>query len=287
MSNQLTTSLTADITAPTVAFGTGTAWYTGTNDGPINRKLVESIKEALKIGYRHIDTAEMYGTEKDVGLAIEESEIPRNQIFVTTKVWPHIGDPKKALQESLARLKLEYVDLYLVHSPLFNKESHGIILEEAWPEMENLVDQGLARAIGVSNFHIKDLDVLLPIARIKPVVNQIEFHPYLQSRELILYTENHGILTEAYGGLVPIVHKSDGPVESVVEEIAKKYSKTTSQVLLRWSVNKGNMVVTTSSKPHRLTEFLELGTFKLTDEEVERIDIAGNMLEHRQYLPRI
>ncbi|KAK9693456.1 hypothetical protein K7432_013911 [Basidiobolus ranarum] len=286
MSNQLTTSLSADVVAPTVAFGTGTAWYTGSNDGPINRKLVESIKEALKMGYRHLDTAEMYGTEKDVGLAIEESEIPRDQLFVTTKIRSTIGNPKKGLQESLARLKLDYIDLYLIHSPLFNKESHGISLEEAWKEMENLVDQGLARAIGVSNFQIKDLDVLLPSARIKPVVNQIEFHPYLQSRELIAYTKKHGILTEAYGGLVPIVFKPGGPVDAVVDEIAKKYSKVASQVLLRWSVQKGNMVVTTSTKPHRLTEFLQLDTFKLTDEEVERIDATGNELEFRQFLPR-
>ncbi|KAK9764494.1 hypothetical protein K7432_007934 [Basidiobolus ranarum] len=283
MSNQLTISLSSTVTAPVIGFGTGTAWYTGKNDGPINSKLVDSIKEAVKIGYRHIDTAEIYGTEKEVGLAIEESNVPRDELFVTTKVITNISNPEKALRESLARLKLDYVDLYLIHSPFFNKESQGISLLEAWSAIENLVDLGLTRAIGVSNFRIQDFEILLPAARIKPVVNQIEFHPYLQSRELVSYTKKHGILTEAYGPLVSIVHKPGGPVDSVVETIAKKYSKTASQVLLRWSVHKGNIVVTTSSKPDRLAKFLQLNDFELTSEEVERIDTAGEQLEFRKF----
>ncbi|CAM6100556.1 unnamed protein product [Calypogeia fissa] len=271
---------------PIPGFGAGTAWFdTAGNDPtrPRNKELISSIKSALQVGYRHLDAAEVYGTEYEVGIAMKESAVPREDIFLTTKVLTNISDPVKALSESLKRLQVDYVDLYLIHYPFFSKETHGIDLKEAWQAMEMVHERGMAKNIGVSNFRVVDLEKVLSFANVKPAANQIEFNPYLQSRELVSFCHKHGISVEAFSPLAPIVRKLGGPLDPVTEEIAKKYGKSPGQVLLRWTMQEGVIPVTTSGKESRQKEQLAIDSFELTEEEVERIRVAGSGLHYRKY----
>jgi diketogulonate reductase-like aldo/keto reductase len=272
---------------PALAFGTGTAWFK-TGGGGVDQKLIESIKEAIKAGFTHLDCAEMYGTEKEVGLAIKESGRAREELFVTTKVWKNIHDPAKALEDSLSRLQLDYVDLFLIHAPFFNKDSNGITLKEAWQALEGLSDKGKTKSIGVSNFRAQDLEELLSFARIKPVVNQIEFHPYLLSSSTtvgaIEFARQHGILIESYSSLAPILYHPNGPVDPVVSEIASRLGKTTAQVLLRWNHHTTHgVLITTSSKSQRLQEYLHIFDFDLTEQDIKKIDEAGRSTFYRNF----
>jgi 2-dehydropantolactone reductase len=218
-----------------------------------------------------------------VGAAIKESGIPRKDIFLTTKIFTNIGNPEQALSDSLKRLEVDYVDLYLVHAPFFSKATHGIDLKEAWQAVETLHDKGLAKNIGVSNFRVQDLEELLSFARLTPAVNQIEFNPYLQSPDLVSFCRKHGIVVEAYSPLAPLTVKPGGPVDPVIEEIAKKYNKSTGQVLLRWTAQLGVIPVTTSGKETRQKEQLSIDSFELTEEEVKKIQEAGSALHFRKY----
>lgn len=287
MARRLMSLKLADGTAvPVPAFGTGTAWYqSGGHDpsGARNQELIATIKSALRVGYRHLDAAEMYGTNYEVGIAMKESGVPREDIFLTTKVWSDLKDPVKSLEDSLKRLQVDYVDLYLIHAPFFSKESHGIDLKEAWEAMEAVHDKGLAKHIGVSNFRVADLEQLLSFARVKPAANQIEFNPYLQSPELVSFCHEHGITVEAYCPLTPITRKPGGPVDPVTAEIAKKYDKSPGQVLLRWTMQQGIIPVTTSGKESRMKEQLLIDGFELIEEEVKRIREAGSELHYRHF----
>jgi len=264
---------------PVIGYGTGTEWYTGDQNGPINHELVASIKLALSLGFTHLDAAEMYGTDKEIGVAINESGIPREKLFVTTKVYSGIQDPALSLNNSLARLKLDYVDLYLIHGPFFS----GITIKEAWVKMEEVHKSGKAKAIGVSNFRPQDLDEILSIASVKPAVNQIEYNPYLQQPDIVAACHKHGIIVEAYGPLTPLFRKSGGPIDAVLHEIASAHKKTPSQILLRWSTQKGNVVVTTSRNEGRLKDILDIFSFSLTNEEIKKIDEEGSKLQHRAF----
>ena len=209
--------------------------------------------------------------------------MPRGQLFITTKVMQDIKDPIKSLKDSLARLQLDYVDLYLIHSPFFNLEKDGIDLRQAWEAMEETHRLGLAKHIGVSNFGVEDLEKLMSFAKIKPVANQVEFNPYLQQPELAEYCEKHGIVREAYGPLIPVVHEKEGPIAPVLAELAKKYEKTPGQILLRWTIQMGVIAVTTSGKVDRQKEQLQLDDFRLTPDEVQKIKEEGSKHPFRKF----
>jgi len=192
------------------------------------------------------------------------------------------------LKGSLQRLGLTYVDLWLIHTPVQHKDN----LKSVWKQCEEVQKEGLAKNIGVSNFRIKDFEVILDGAEIIPTVNQIEFHPYVYnaSKALLEFQAKHGIKTESYGGLVPITSKPDGPLTPVLKEIAAEVEKrrgapvTEAQVLLKWLISKDIIIVTTSSKESRLKEYLDaLNVPDLTVEEVKAIEEGGSKLHYRRF----
>ncbi|KAI5306563.1 hypothetical protein KEM56_000258 [Ascosphaera pollenicola] len=265
-----------------IGYGTGTAWYKRDPQSDINRTLVESLKTAIKVGYNHLDTAEVYNTERELGLAIKESGVPREQLFITTKVMRNIADIPNALNMSLEKLGLDYVDLYLIHAPYFAKSEED--LQKAWAAMEKMQEAGKARSIGVSNFLQKDLEAVLKTAKVVPAANQIEYNPYLQHGDLVPFMQKHGIRPEAYAPLAPIIRVKDGgPLDSVLPPLAEKYGVTSGDVLLRWSIERGVVPVTTTSKESRMQEYARAATFTLTPEEVQKITEEGSKKHHRSF----
>lgn len=169
--SQTVTLSASNTTIPRIGYGTGTKWYSGDNSKPVDKDLVRSIQDALALGYRHLDAAEMYGTETSVGEALRTQSIPRKDIFITSKVFKNIENIERACTDVLSRLGIDYLDLWLIHAPFFDRNK--ISLERAWREMEKLVESGKVKAIGVSNFqkqHLEELFALNP--KIKPAVNQ-------------------------------------------------------------------------------------------------------------------
>ncbi|CAF1461758.1 unnamed protein product [Adineta ricciae] len=284
--SQTVTLSSSKTTIPLIGYGTGTKWFSGDNSKPIDKDLVKSVHDALSVGYRHLDAAEMYGTETSVGEALRTQSIARNEIFITSKVFKNIENIEKACTDVLTRLGVDYLDLWLIHAPFFDRNK--ISLEKAWQEMEKLVESGKVKAIGVSNFqkrHLEELFALNP--KIKPAVNQIELHPYVYkaSRELLEYCKSKDVAIEAYSPLGPLTFKSDGPANEILEKLAQKYNRTPAQVLLKWNIIKGDIVITTSSKRDRLEDFLKTTdkNFQLSDEDVKAIDDAGAKLHFRKY----
>lgn len=266
---------------PLVAFGTGTAWFVGSNDetAPLNQQLLDIVKQAIQLGYTHIDCAERYGTEREVGEAIIQSGRPRSQLFITTKIWhTSVAEVKGVALASLKRLKVDYVDLLLLHSPFFQQP-----LPEVWRCMEELVKLGVTRDIGVSNFRVSDLSQLSG-ASIPPCVNQVELHPYCQNEVLREWSGKHKMVTMAYGPLVPITKKMDGPIHAVLTAIAAKHKVTPTQVLLKWNISHALQgFVTTSSKRDRLVEYLSALSVNLSEDELAQIDKEGARLYYRQF----
>lgn len=277
---------------PAVAFGVGTAWYKNGRD-EIDQKVVTALKSAIKEGFVHIDGAEVYNTDQEIGLAIQGH---RDQLFLTDKYF--VGDssysskskhgtPYESLKYHLKNeLKTDHVDLYLLHSPFVNKEYHGFSLTEAWQSVEKLKDEGFAKSIGVSNFAVKDLEEILKVAKHKPVVNQIEFSAYLQNQTpgIVEFAQKHDILIEAYSPLGPITKGEPGEFTELLETLGKKYKKTPAQVLLRWVLERNVLPVTTSSKPERTRLYVEIFDFSLTDDEVKKLtEIGAKHKPLRQY----
>ncbi|EJT96808.1 oxidoreductase [Dacryopinax primogenitus] len=262
-------------TIPQLGFGSGTAHY--------KQDAVKPILMALRANYTHIDTAQMYDNEDTVGDAISQSGIPREKLFVTTKVLELAeGETiEDNLKGSLTKLKMDYVDLFLLHAAIkFDKPGQ---LEDVWKQMEAVKDMGLGRSIGVSNFQAGELERILKVARYKPVVNQLEFHPYAyaQLRPVLKLQEEHGILTESYGGLTPLTKKTDGPVNAVLVELAAKIGGTQTQVLMKWLDQKGIIAVTTTSKEERLKEYVDVYSLpNLTQEDIQAIEEAGAKLQY-------
>lgn len=228
-----------------------------------------AVLAALKAGYRLIDTAAVYGNELGVGRAIRKSGIPREEIFITTKLWNSDqgkDNVRKAFNESLEKLGIEYVDLYLIHWPVPSK---GLYVE-TWKEMEKLYEEGKVRAIGVSNFHPEHLDTLLAEASIVPAVNQIELHPYFPQHKLREYCKAKGIHVESWS---PIGGSRGSLLEdSVLQNIGDKYGKTPAQVAIRWHIQNGLVVIPKSSNKERIGQNIDVFDFELSDEDMAQID---------------
>ncbi|MBT2232655.1 aldo/keto reductase [Nonomuraea sp. NEAU-A123] len=223
------------------------------------------VTTALEIGYRHVDTASAYENEEGVGRAVRASGIPREKLFVTTKLFnPDHGRAEAAFDESLSRLGLDYVDLYLIHWPL---PKHGTYVQ-AWRGLEKIYRQGRAKAIGVSNFTIETLTRVIDEADITPSINQIELHPYFQQRQLREFHEANGILTEAWSPLGQGQGLLGDPALTVLSE---KYGKTPAQIVLRWHIQLGNVVIPKSVTPARIKENFEVFDFVLDTEDMAAI----------------
>ncbi|WP_394825423.1 aldo/keto reductase [Pendulispora albinea] len=224
-----------------------------------------AVLNALHAGYRHIDTARIYGNEAEVGAAVRESGIPREEIFVTTKLWNEdqgYESARRAFDTSLRKLGLDYVDLYLIHWPVKEKR------RESWRALEKIHADGLARSIGVSNFLVNHLEELLGDAKERPEVNQIEIHPFLQQRDTRALCAKYGIVVEAYSPLVR-GKRHDNPV---LRRAAKRVGKTPAQVLLRWGIQHGLVIIPKSADPGRQKQNAELFDFSLDAEAMSAID---------------
>lgn len=232
----------------------------------------DTVLEALKLGYRHIDTAQIYGNEASVGKAIKDSGIRREEIFVTTKLSPiNLGyeEAKKELLISLEKLGLDYVDLYLVHWP----SPSNALNQATWRGMEEVYDQKLARAIGVSNFKIHHIDALMKTARIKPMADQIELHPGLYQLPMQKYLEEKNIALISYGPFMKgELFIEDGPYYPVLKSIADQYQKTVAQVVIAWGLKRGIFMIPKSVTPKRLKENFEAKDLVLSDDDVKRIN---------------
>ncbi|KAG9306700.1 hypothetical protein G9A89_004247 [Geosiphon pyriformis] len=220
---------------------------------------------ALEAGYRHIDTAALYGNETDVGRAIVKSEIPRDQIFITTKIWDSdqgYEQTLRAADESLQKLHTEYIDLLLLHSPLPGKKKR----QESYQALQELVEQGKVRSIGVSNYGVHHLKELLSSKpKIKPAVNQIEIHPWLNREDLVAFCKDEGIVIEAYSPLT----KGKKLNDLKLGELAKKYNKSPAQILIRWSLQRGYVVLPKSTKKERIIENANVYDFRIVEEDIE------------------
>ena len=235
----------------------------------LNGRVAERmVGHALDVGYRHIDTAQMYGNEAEVGEAIAKSDIPRDQLWITTKCNNSnhgYDDAQSALDESLQKMGLDHVDLYLIHWPLPGKD----LYVETWKGFEKAQSDGKVRTIGVSNFQPHHLDRLLSETETVPAVNQIELHPHMQQAGLRSYHERHGIRTEAWS---PIGQGRGLLGAPELSEIAQAHGKTPAQVVLRWHVQIGNIVFPKSSTAKRIRENYAIFDFELGDDEVETIN---------------
>ena len=246
-----------------------------------------AVLAALEAGYRLIDTASMYGNEESVGAAIRISGVPREQIFITTKLWnSDHGDPERALDTSLGKLKLDYVDLYLIHYPVPQRR-------QSWRALEKLQQQGKARSIGVSNFTIRHLTELLAETKTVPAVNQVEFHPYLYQRDLLDFCAGRGIVLEAYSPLT----KGERLKDAKLIALAQKYltatakpapsrgrlplidrlsrareSKTPAQILIRWALQHGLVVIPKSANRRRILENADIFDFEISPKDMQLLD---------------
>jgi 2,5-diketo-D-gluconate reductase A len=227
----------------------------------------EVVEDALEAGYRHIDTAGAYCNEKGVGEALAASAIPRDEVFVTTKLWNAQQGYDEALagfEASLGRLGLDRVDLYLIHWPVPTEDR----FVDTWRAFEQIHEEGGARTIGVSNFRIEDLERLERETSTRPTVNQVELHPWLQQAELRRWHAEHGVATEAWSPLAKAWHLDDETIGS----IASAHSKSPAQTILRWHIQLGNIVFPKSVTPERIRENIDIFDFELSEEEMARIE---------------
>ncbi|MDC9622738.1 2,5-didehydrogluconate reductase DkgA [Xenorhabdus sp. XENO-7] len=228
-----------------------------------NEQVVKAVHTALEVGYRSIDTAAIYHNESGVGKALKEIDIPREEIFVTTKLWnDRHQDAKAALEESLDKLQLDYIDLYLLHWPVPHQDQYV----EAWKQLIELKESGLARSIGVCNFHIEHLQKLMSETSVVPAINQIELHPLMQQRQLHSWNATHHITTESWS---PLSHGGKGVFDNpLVQHLATKYEKTPAQIVIRWHLDCGMIAIPKSVTPSRIKENFDVFDFRLEKEDL-------------------
>ncbi|CDR38487.1 CYFA0S02e02212g1_1 [Cyberlindnera fabianii] len=259
--------------------GTGTQWFNAERVG-FNQKLVEQLEYALSLpGVVHVDIAENYGTYPELGAALKSTTKAREDIWITDKFSKIVSTPREALESSLKVLGVDYVDLYLIHDPFYDSEKPGYDIVQAWKYLEELYKEGKCKNIGVSNWRVEDLEKVLAIAEIKPVVNQIEYSAFLQNQTpgIYDYCQKNGIQLEAYGPLGPLTTRNgeSGEFYDYVDELSNKYGKNSGLILLRWVYQRGVLPVTTSSKKERIAEANTIFDFELTDEEADKITKLG------------
>ncbi len=246
---------------------------------PDHDQCKKSVLEALQLGYRHIDTAQLYRNEKAVGEAVRESGIPREEIFITTKIWTNdfgYQRTKAAILRSLTALNTPYIDLLLLHQQVGD-------FVGSWKALEEAVKEGVVRSIGISNFSIENVKKLLASAKIKPVVNQVEAHPYAQQKELRAFLDKQGIRIEAW---YPIGHGDQGLIKHpVFLELASKYHKTTVQVILRWHIQTGYIVFPKSTNPVHIKENLDIFDFELSPQDMKKIEALDKNKKYFNYPP--
>jgi len=245
--------LADDTSIPVLGFG---VWQVPEGD-----ECERAVSWALELGYRHIDTAQAYGNERSVGRALRASGIPREEVFITTKFYPRRKDPAAEAARSVERLGVEPVDLYIIHWPEGGPTW-------AWPGMERAREQGYARSIGVSNFSLAELDQLLAGAQIRPVSNQVQFSPFEYRRRLLEGCEGRGVAIEAYSPLGTGLHLRDRELG----RIAQRVGRTPAQVLLRWCIQRGTIVLPKSVHRERIEENAQVFDFSLSDGEMRALD---------------
>lgn len=238
---------------------------------------ISAIHAALNSGVRKIDTATIYGNEEEVGEAIRTSGVPREDIFVTTKIYPNeYANAEEAIEESLARLDIGYVDLMLLHHP----DSHDV---KAYRAMENAVKEGKIRSLGVSNYYIKEINAFLPKVTTKPVLVQNEIHPYYQEKEVVEYMHNLGIVVEGWYPFGGRGYTSALLNNEVILEIAKAHGVTSAQVILRWNLQRGVVAIPGSSNPEHIKENISVFHFELSDEDMQKIAALERNEKHDWY----
>jgi len=234
---------------------------------PRGTACVNAVRWALDLGYRHLDTAQAYGNEEDVGRALRDSGVPRREVFVTTKFYPgrrfyqRRNDPVAAAEESLRRLGVDQVDLYLVHWPEGGPTW-------AWPGMERARERGLARSIGVSNFGTSELDAVIAAGTIPPAVNQVQFSPLEYRRALLDACRRHNVVAEAYSSLGTGRHLSN----ETIQRVAQRTGRTPAQVILRWCLQHGVPVIPKSTHRERIAENARIFDFALSDQDMAELD---------------
>ncbi len=260
---QSTVTLNNGVSMPIIGLG---VYETGEDTIP-------AVQTALKCGYRLIDTASFYENEREVGVAVRTSGIPRSEIFVTTKLWNDAqreGRQRETFEDSLRALELEYVDLYLIHWPVPEK------IHETWKVLEQLYEEKLVRAIGVSNFLSHHLEQLSVKGNIAPMVDQFECNPYLTRKELRRYCKEHHIIPEAWSPL----GRGEALEDTVLKELSKKYNKSVAQVILRYDVQNGIVTIPKSVKEERICQNADIFDFELLPEDIEMIDTLNRDRMH-------